>query len=446
MKQKIAILLIISFIIAFIPQMNTKAESSKNSTVFIDVGASITTGTEYNNNFVSVTSADSGIATCQFDKTTGNLTLTAVKKGQTTVTLKLGTAANYKEYIYTVNAIDVFDSVSYSYDYNKVTVNYDSTKIPAGCTPVFSIDGKNWSESATIARNKNSDGTIYKAYKVNNIVTGSIKVLNFDTKRKTVTDSISKKVTMNIGDALCIKDDLKTTEDYSLYMINGRTAINFDENSLTITATEDGNTTLTVETGKKTDFTADGSYTVYSTSYDYKITVQKSDSSTGSNNGNSTDNNGNSNGSTNSSGSNTGSSSSNSSGSSSSAGGIKNTAGTWKKDGTGWWFEYTNGSYPVWDWVYTDNNWYFFDRSGYMCSSEYRFGCWLNADGSWNTAYSNGTWKSNATGWWYEDNGWYPVNQWLKIDGYWYYFKGDGYMACNEYIDGYWLGSDGAWR
>lgn len=54
------------------------------------------------------------------------------------------------------------------------------------------------------------------------------------------------------------------------------------------------------------------------------------------------------------------------------------------------------------------------------------------------------TWKYNGTGWWIKDSiGWYPAGQWQKFDGSWYYFKADGYMAINQYIDGYWVGVNG---
>lgn len=53
---------------------------------------------------------------------------------------------------------------------------------------------------------------------------------------------------------------------------------------------------------------------------------------------------------------------------------------------------------------------------------------------------SGGTWKQDATGWWYElPGGWYPTNAWYQIDGYWYYFYGNGYMATGWINDGgYW--------
>lgn len=102
----------------------------------------------------------------------------------------------------------------------------------------------------------------------------------------------------------------------------------------------------------------------------------------------------------------------------------------WKCNSTGWWIEDTNGWYPTNTWQKINGKWYYFTGSGYMDYSEYRDGCWLNADGSWNESYSGGRWSSNATGWWYTDNsGWYPVNSWLWIDGKNYHFNGSGYCT-----------------
>ena len=75
-----------------------------------------------------------------------------------------------------------------------------------------------------------------------------------------------------------------------------------------------------------------------------------------------------------------------------------------------------------------DGKYYYFTANGSMDYSEYRDGCWLGADGAWDPNYSHGTWKSDANGWWYEDNGWYPTSQWLWIDGVNYYFGANGYM------------------
>lgn len=54
-------------------------------------------------------------------------------------------------------------------------------------------------------------------------------------------------------------------------------------------------------------------------------------------------------------------------------------------------------------------------------------------------------WKKDNIGWWWqEDNGTYPVNTWKMLNGKWYYFYGNGYMASNVWIGNYYVGSDGA--
>ena len=118
----------------------------------------------------------------------------------------------------------------------------------------------------------------------------------------------------------------------------------------------------------------------------------------------------------------------------------------WKNNATGWWIEDTTGWYPRNLWQKIDGVWYYFKSDGYMASNEYYNGYWFNQDGSWASQYYL-TWKSNATGWWIEDiSGWWPSSSWLKIDGNWYYFDGSGYMVTNSYIDGWWIGADGVCR
>ena len=117
---------------------------------------------------------------------------------------------------------------------------------------------------------------------------------------------------------------------------------------------------------------------------------------------------------------------------------------SWKNNSTGWWVEDTAGWYPQDQWQKIDGIWYYFKPDGYMASNEYYDGYWFNSDGSWDEQYFL-TWKSNSTGWWVEDkSGWWPSSKWLKIDGSWYYFNASGYMVTNQYVDGYWLGADGA--
>ena len=131
------------------------------------------------------------------------------------------------------------------------------------------------------------------------------------------------------------------------------------------------------------------------------------------------------------------------------ANGVCDYAGTlsWKSDATGWWVEDSEGWYPVSQWQKIDGKYYYFTSSGYMDYSEYRDGCWLGSDGAWVESYYGGHWASDAAGWWYADaSGWYPQSQWVWIDGYCYYFESSGYMATNKYVDGCWVGADGAWQ
>lgn len=61
-----------------------------------------------------------------------------------------------------------------------------------------------------------------------------------------------------------------------------------------------------------------------------------------------------------------------------------------------------------------------------------------------NQIEANAAWKQNSSGWWYESGSSWLIG-WAEIDGKWYYFKPDGYMAHDTTIEGFKLGSDGAW-
>ena len=117
----------------------------------------------------------------------------------------------------------------------------------------------------------------------------------------------------------------------------------------------------------------------------------------------------------------------------------------WYSDGTHWTIKDSNGFIPKSRWQKIDGIWYYFDENGYMAANEWRDGYWLSSNGAQDYQYK-GSWKGNSTGWWFEDeSGWYPYSQWLKINGKWYYFDENGYMASSEWRDGCWLDSDGAW-
>lgn len=75
-------------------------------------------------------------------------------------------------------------------------------------------------------------------------------------------------------------------------------------------------------------------------------------------------------------------------------------------------------------WLYKDSKWYYLDNSGAKRTG------WQLVGGEWYYLDSAGVMKTG----------------WLKdLDGKWYYLKANGVMARNETIDGYRLGSNGAW-
>ena len=122
--------------------------------------------------------------------------------------------------------------------------------------------------------------------------------------------------------------------------------------------------------------------------------------------------------------------------------------GYWMQNETGIWWEDTSGYYPVNEWVKVDDYWHYFNEKGYKEVTSYRDGYWLDMNGAWdhvNYPYT-GSWEMDTYGWYFIDgSGWYPANEWMKINGRWFYFYASGYMAHDISIDGCYLGSDGAW-
>jgi hypothetical protein len=93
-------------------------------------------------------------------------------------------------------------------------------------------------------------------------------------------------------------------------------------------------------------------------------------------------------------------------------------------------------------WVLSSRNWYFY-KNGVMQKG------WIKDDGTWYYLESNGKMK---TGWLLWKNDWYylassgaMVTGWVYYGSHWYYLNSDGDMAKDTIIDGYRIGSDGAW-
>lgn len=66
----------------------------------------------------------------------------------------------------------------------------------------------------------------------------------------------------------------------------------------------------------------------------------------------------------------------------------------------------------------------------------------MQADTKTITAKSE--WKLDSTGWWYAEGNYWATG-WRQINGTWYYFYPDGYMAHDTTIEGYYLNSSGVW-
>lgn len=139
--------------------------------------------------------------------------------------------------------------------------------------------------------------------------------------------------------------------------------------------------------------------------------------------------------------------------------------GDWIQEADGSWsFRKQGGEKAVSEWIYTGNtggegsinSWYAFDEKGRM-----RTGWFMDVDGRWyylNEAH-DGTYGAMVTGWIFGKDGyWYYLNPedgammtgWKLIGGKWYYFHPlpdglRGAMAADAWIDGWYVGKDGAW-
>ena len=109
----------------------------------------------------------------------------------------------------------------------------------------------------------------------------------------------------------------------------------------------------------------------------------------------------------------------------------------WKSDSTGYW--YTSGSIYLTGWHSIDGNWYYFYSDGYMAHDCWIEGYYLNSNGSM------------ATGWIKESNDWYYLKEngamatgWVYVKDKWYYLNSNGSMVYNTTINGYRVGADGA--
>ena len=55
-----------------------------------------------------------------------------------------------------------------------------------------------------------------------------------------------------------------------------------------------------------------------------------------------------------------------------------------------------------------------------------------------------GEWHQDDIGSWYQyTSGEVPKGAWREIDGFWYFFDASGYKVVDQWVDRYYVGSDG---
>jgi len=113
--------------------------------------------------------------------------------------------------------------------------------------------------------------------------------------------------------------------------------------------------------------------------------------------------------------------------------------GAWKRGAHGWWYRYEDGSYPVDAAVVIDGSTYRFDAAGYMRTG------WVKDQGAW---YYHSLSGAQASGWVSSGGRWYylspdsgvMVTGWVQVVSTWYYLNpSDGAMATG------WLKEGGYW-
>ncbi len=113
------------------------------------------------------------------------------------------------------------------------------------------------------------------------------------------------------------------------------------------------------------------------------------------------------------------------------------TQGTWKKNSKGWWYEYSDGSYPRSRLLQIDGSLYYFNSSGYMVTG------WLKISGKWYWFRSSGAavrgWQKIGGKWYWFDTTFVMKTGWQKIGGKWYYLNSSGAMVTGwQKIGGKW--------
>lgn len=101
----------------------------------------------------------------------------------------------------------------------------------------------------------------------------------------------------------------------------------------------------------------------------------------------------------------------------------------WRKNRTGWWYGLGGGEYYRNTWKKIDGKWYYFNAEGYMAANEFVQGWWIEKNGEQKDPIRY-SWHKTKNGWWYGvKGGWYAKGKSYVIDGVKYTFTRNGYLS-----------------
>lgn len=115
----------------------------------------------------------------------------------------------------------------------------------------------------------------------------------------------------------------------------------------------------------------------------------------------------------------------------------------WDKNTSKYYYLDGNG-YKTIGWLYNNSNWYLLDYNGEMLKGwQYKNGAWYYLDES--GVMKTGWIKDSSGSWYYLNSNGTMKTGWMVYNGKYYHLSSNGSMDRNTTIDGYKLGSDGAW-
>ena len=100
----------------------------------------------------------------------------------------------------------------------------------------------------------------------------------------------------------------------------------------------------------------------------------------------------------------------------------------------------SDGTYAENQWLEINGKWYYFKAGGYMAKNQWKDRYYLKDNGQ----MAVNEWVHTPQPFFVKADGSYAENQWLEIGGKWYYFKEWGYMAKSEWKGNYYLNPNGA--